>query len=204
MRGKTLIVVVALSALTGTASAQTSSCYWVGNVWTCNQQQSGSSIQWRDFVMPNTSSTIMDSFERGRKEGEEARRAKLESERLAAERDFYRSQIQNPTAMGQRVVTSTQAPQTDSSDFKRAWIIAAQPRMHIFPDFEKVVFAPNVSITDDMVRLMSSSTYAADIAYYLATHKAEAKAISLMPLLDAARAIDRIESQVKVSAQPGK
>ncbi|MEO7384912.1 MAG: hypothetical protein ABIU18_08265, partial [Novosphingobium sp.] len=55
------------------------------------------------------------------------------------------------------------------------------------------------SISEEMVMLMSSSPFAADIAYYLATHRAESIAVSKLPLLDAARAIDHIETRVKAS-----
>lgn len=77
------------------------------------------------------------------------------------------------------------------------WLKAALPRLHLYPDFDKVVFAPDVPITTDMVRLMAGSTYAADIAYYFGTHKAEAWAVSQMPLLEASRAVSAIEERVK-------
>ncbi len=79
----------------------------------------------------------------------------------------------------------------------REWLKAAAPRLHLFPDFDKVVYANNVSITIDMIRLMAGSPYAADIAYYLATHKTESLAVSQMPLLEAARAVSAIEARVK-------
>jgi hypothetical protein len=58
------------------------------------------------------------------------------------------------------------------------WLKAAAPRMGFYKDFEKVVFAADVAITTDMIRLMTPSTYAADIAYYLGTKKLESLAIS--------------------------
>ena len=63
-----------------------------------------------------------------------------------------------------------------------------------------MVFESDVAITPDMVRLMAGSDYAADIAYYLGKHKAEARAIAMLPLLDAARAIDAIEARLKADA----
>jgi len=80
----------------------------------------------------------------------------------------------------------------------REWLKAAGPRLHLFPDFDKVVFSNDVSITDEMIRLMAGSPYAADIAYYFGTHKTESKAVSQMPLLEAARAISSIEERVKL------
>jgi len=77
------------------------------------------------------------------------------------------------------------------------WLKAAASRMGLFPDFEKVVFASDVSITTDMIRLMTPSPLAADIAYYLGTNKLESLAISKMTLVEAARSIDRIEARLK-------
>ena len=77
------------------------------------------------------------------------------------------------------------------------WLKAAASRMGLFPDFEKVVFASDVSITTDMIRLMTPSPLAADIAYYLGTNKLESLAISKMTIVEAARSIDRIEAKLK-------
>ena len=74
---------------------------------------------------------------------------------------------------------------------------AATPRLRLFPDFEKFVLSPDVPMTITMIKLMSESEYAADIAYYLASNKMEAYGISQMPLLPAARAISEIEFRVK-------
>ncbi len=77
------------------------------------------------------------------------------------------------------------------------WLKVAAPRMSLYPDFEKVVFASDVSINMDMIRLMTSSPLAADIAYYLGSNKLEALAISKMNLADASKSIDRIEKKLK-------
>lgn len=79
------------------------------------------------------------------------------------------------------------------------WLKAAQPRLYLFPDFDSVVFSPDVSISDDMIRLMSGSTYAADIAYYFGKNKTEAKAIYSMQLMQASKAIASIESRIKAN-----
>ncbi len=47
-----------------------------------------------------------------------------------------------------------------------------------------------------MLGLMAESRYAADIAYYLGKHKAQAAAISIMSPSGAARAIYGIEAQI--------
>ena len=131
--------------------------------------------------------------------GERARQSRAERERLEAQTELYRAQAEAVRAQGQQApAPSGQAPA--NPNYLTQWMEAARPRMGLYPDFEKVVFAREVNITPDMVRLMTSSPMAADIAYYLATHRAEATAISQMPLLEAARAIDRIESELQSEA----
>ena len=200
MRNVLLVGFVSCS-LAGTASAQTTQCRWIGSVWTCEQQRS-SSVQWQNGVVPDVGGNAMDAFYRGRREREEADRAKLEAERLAAERDFYRSQTPSGISGQGQPNAPTQA--TPPSNYGQIWLANAEKRRHLFRDFDKVVFAPDVKISEEMVMFMSSSPYAADIAYYLGTHKAESLAISRMPLLDAARAIDVIESRIKSNVESGK
>ena len=77
------------------------------------------------------------------------------------------------------------------------WWRVAAPRVGRFPDFEQVVLKSNAPISQDMVRLMTGSPLAADIAYYFATNRMEALAVTQMSLLDAARAVDRIERALK-------
>jgi len=76
------------------------------------------------------------------------------------------------------------------------WLKSAQPRMHLFPDFQQVVFSQDLAISDDMIEIMAPSPFAADIAYYLGTHKIEAMAIKTMSLADASQAISGIESRL--------
>ena len=82
------------------------------------------------------------------------------------------------------------------------WLSAAAPRMGLYPDFEKVVFSPDVPITTDMVRLITSSPLAADMAYYLGTHKMESLAISKMSLADAAQSLSQLEARLKSTKLP--
>ena len=74
--------------------------------------------------------------------------------------------------------------------------------MGLYPDFEKVVFSPDVPITTDMVRLITSSPLAADMAYYLGTHKMESLAISKMSLADAAQSLSQLEARLKSTKLP--
>ena len=116
--------------------------------------------------------------------------AKIQIRALEDQRQELKNQQKNsPEISGQKV------PPIDP--LMQQWFKAAGPRMSLYADFEKVVFTPDLSITPDMIRLMSHSQFAADIAYYLGMHKMEALAISQMTLLDAARAVDRIEAEFK-------
>lgn len=93
-----------------------------------------------------------------------------------------------------------QAPSADKStqpQYLQDWWKAAAPRIGRFPDFEQVVLKSNAPISEDMVRLMTGSPLAADIAYYFATNRVEAMAVTQMSLLDAARAVDRVERTLK-------
>jgi hypothetical protein len=68
------------------------------------------------------------------------------------------------------------------------WPKAAATRMAFFPDFEKVVFTNDVPITAGMIRLMTPSPLAADIAYNHGTNKLESLIVSKITLVVAARA----------------
>lgn len=137
--------------------------------------------------------------------GAQARRSQQERERHEAELELYRAQTEaarrqaESSSVGQ---APTDEKQGQLPEYLQMWYQRAQPRMGLYPDFAEKVFADNVAITPGMVMLMSGSDYAADIAYYLATHQAEARAISQLHLLDAARAIDRIEKELKPSETP--
>jgi hypothetical protein len=144
----------------------------------------------------------MDIGAQIRRGREERERIELERERLELERQRLEFERQRPRDQaGQPGAAAPVAPPASSDPYLQEWMAKAQPRMGLYPDFAVVVFESHVAITPDMVRLMAGSDYAADIAYYLGTHKAEARAIAMLPLLDAARAIDAIEAQIKSGAK---
>jgi hypothetical protein len=80
------------------------------------------------------------------------------------------------------------------------WLQAVEPRRRNYKDFNSVVLGPGVPITFQMMDLAAGSAYAADISYYLATHKTETTEIAKMPLLDQALAIKNIETKVRASS----
>ncbi len=198
---KILSACAAIIALIGFSpiNAQTrTNCRWVGSVWTCDQSEPPR-IDWG--TSNNSGNSAGDSFRRGVELGEQARRAKLERERLKLEQDrltLDRAQLEQRKAETQ---TQRQSLPAEPPNYGQRWLEKARPRMGLFPNFAKVVFESDVTITPDMVMLMSSSDYAADIAYFLGTHKAELLAIAQLPLLDAARALSDIEERIKADLQ---
>jgi multidrug efflux pump subunit AcrA (membrane-fusion protein) len=63
-----------------------------------------------------------------------------------------------------------------------------------YADFEAVVYAPHVPITDDMVAVIQSSDVGADLAYHLGKNPALAARIAKMRPIEAARELGRIEA----------
>lgn len=123
----------------------------------------------------------------------------LESQRKKNE---DQSRTQNLTTRDNLIKQDIQSEEKSATTIIDEWLKAAAPRMGLYADFEKVVFASDVPITNDMIRLMTSSPLAADIAYYLGMHKFESLAISKMNLLQAARSLEQIENRLKTSVLP--
>ncbi|MCX6179067.1 MAG: hypothetical protein NT163_06855 [Chlorobiales bacterium] len=109
---------------------------------------------------------IIRNGENARSERAYQRRSEAESQELEAERDALREQ------------TKFLEEQRENSQRKN--------ESHR---------ALNSDLTDsDMIRLMAGSHYGADIASYYEKHPLEAQTVSRMSLLDAARAIIRVEA----------
>jgi len=146
------------------------------------------------IVLPNLLPTIrqIDAIE--------ASRARAERDR--AETELIRQQTEAMRQKSQSFSASVPPPSAASgaelSPAIKKWLVVAQPRMHLYPDFESVVFAPDVPLTESIISLMSERSYAADIAYYLGKNKLEAYAISEMPILQADKAISEIEARLKL------
>lgn len=123
----------------------------------------------------------------------EAAKAQAERDRAAARlMDQQTAAIQEQKRIQQSPSNSSIPAPAISDPIIDKWLIKAQPRMHLYSDFDKVVFSTDVTITKTMIELMAESEYAADIAYYLGNHKAESLAISRMSVVNAAMAISDI------------
>jgi hypothetical protein len=170
-------------------------------------------IDWR---LLDSKKSIADSFSEGVRDRQDAERRKLEIENIRLQNKQKQLEVDQQIEAQRRIKENANRPQelpnpdqfnkpsqkSDENPFFDDWLKVAVQRMGLYPDFEKVVFSSEVPITNDMVRLMTSSPLAADIAYYLATHKYESLAISKMNLAQAARAIDQIEVRLKKSKLP--
>jgi hypothetical protein len=108
-----------------------------------------------------------------------------------------RQESRHPTQIGGGASAPMMAMPVAEARFQRA----IKDRRSRWPDFDSVVFAPDVPLTADMLGLMAESRYAADIAYYLGKHKEQAAAISIMSPNGAARAIYGIEAQFAAGDQ---
>lgn len=135
---------------------------------------------------------------------EQIRALRIQNEQAEAQRRYMEEQQAEERRRRQADAARTQQPQSNNQPDPviDEWLKAAASRMGLYPDFEKVVFASDVPITTDMIRLMTPSPLAADIAYYLGSHKIESLAISKMSLVEAARSIDRIEAKLKAGKLP--
>ena len=146
-------------------------------------------IDWR-LLQPNTG--FFDGFRQGERERQEAERRNLEIEnirlqnqqkQLELERQLQSQRIKieeasRKQAMQQVDANKAEPQKAGENPIFEEWLKAAAPRMGLYPDFEKVVFSGDIAITNDMIRLMADSLLAADIAYYLGTHKYESMAIT--------------------------
>jgi Short C-terminal domain len=77
----------------------------------------------------------------------------------------------------------------------KQWERLVVQRVSRFPDFNVVVFVPDLKVSRDMLWHMAGTTRAADIAYYLGTHKAEAAAIYEMTEPESRTAMRAIEQK---------
>jgi hypothetical protein len=156
--------------------------------------------------------SFSEGFAQGQKERLEREQMQLRSENLRLQNEQAAFQLRQMEEQRRAQERQRQQQLEDRKQQSQSvkqpdpvideWLKAVAPRMGLYPDFEKVVFAAELAITTDMIRLMTPSSLAADIAYYLGRNKIESMAISRMSLVQAARAIDQIELRLKSSNLP--
>ena len=134
--------------------------------------------------------------QRAQQEQAAAQTRLLEEQTRTQQLENQRRAVEMSQSNGAGATASTGSPPSVNDALIRNWQAAAAPPKGRYPDFDAVVFAPDVPISMDMIQLMAQSQFAADIAYYLGKNKGEATKIAGMGLLDAAVAIKEIERKV--------
>ena len=109
---------------------------------------------------------VIRSVENAKSERAYQRRSEAESQTLEAERDAIREQTKLLEEQRESLQRKNESYRTMPADLKES----------------------------DMIRLMAGSRYGADISSYYEKHPLESQTVSRMSLLDAARAIIRVEA----------
>ena len=152
--------------------------------------------------------SMYDAASAGRRDAQEERKRQLENDLLAEE--LRRARAQSASVTTDQAVAREPAPgaATPSSSVPKneqllleKFQTAIRYRRYRWKDFDEVVFAQDLKISMDMVGLMAESPNAADIAYYLGTHKEEAASISKMSLPAAAQEIFAIEAKIQTPSK---
>lgn len=76
------------------------------------------------------------------------------------------------------------------------WVEQVEEARSRYQDFDKVVFDQTAPISEGLASLLMTSDMGADIAYHLASNRAEAKRLSELPPVEAAREIGRLEARL--------
>lgn len=76
------------------------------------------------------------------------------------------------------------------------WVAQTEEARTRYSDFDAVVSAPDVPITQTMAEMIAGLDNAADVAYHLGMNKAEAAQIARMPPIEQAMAIGRLEASI--------
>ncbi len=90
-----------------------------------------------------------------------------------------------------------QVQQQREAAVRENWAAQVAEAKTRYADFDQVVFADDVPVTEGMAKIMATSDHGADVAYYLGMNKAEAAQIARMPPIEQAMALGRLEATVK-------
>lgn len=129
------------------------------------------------------------------KKAAEAEALKARAARDRAEAERLRIETQRATKPVQPSVPSLALTPTEAQVAAFKLRVEAAKRKH--PDFEAVVAKTNVPMTPAMLAAVTESDYGGEMAYYLATHPAEAGAIAKLEPVPAILALGRIEATLQ-------
>lgn len=99
------------------------------------------------------------------------------------------------TQREQKVQALQQQQQQEMAQNWAAQVAEAKGR---YADFDAVVGAPDLPISQTVAQMLTATDSGADVAYYLGTHRDEAAAIAGMHPIEQAMAIGRIEARLSV------
>jgi hypothetical protein len=157
-----------------------------------------------NFDVLKQAPSFAESFQKGQRDAlemqrmrQETERIRQETERMRLENEQRRRQIEDARRLAETQVREDQARRVSDEVAIKKWFEVAQPRMHLHSEFNRVVFAPDLRLTIPMIRIMTESKYAADIAYFLGNNKPTALEISNMDSARARTAISVIEMSIR-------
>ena len=122
-------------------------------------------------------------------------RMQAETELLQEQREAIAGQSRSEQRVEPQYSTPT-LPPNYSDRLLGTFLARIKYRRYRWTDFDEVVFAEELQLSDDMVALMNESRYTADIVYYLGNNPEVSSTISKMPLPKAGRAIYEIEELI--------
>jgi len=141
--------------------------------------------------LAQSDSQFLDMAEIDRQRAE-IKRMQAETELLQEQREAIARQSRSEQRVEPQDSTPT-LPPNYSDRLRDTFLERIKYRRYRWTDFDEVVFAEELQVSDDMVALMNESRHTADIAYYLGKNPEVSSTISKMPLPKAGRAIYEIE-----------
>jgi len=157
-----------------------------------------------NFGVLNQTPSFAESFLKGQRDAlemqklrQETERIRQETERMRLENEQRRRQIEESKKLIDNQTKQELARRASDEDTIKRWFAVAQPRIGLYPDFNRIVFAEDLRITVPMIKIMAESKYAADIAYFLGKNKEVASEIASMEMERMRINITGIESSIR-------
>lgn len=100
----------------------------------------------------------------------------------------------------QRAQRQQALQQQQVAEAQQNWAAQVEEAKARYADFDAVVTAPDVPITQDMANLLALSDMGADMAYHLGTNKHQAAQLAQMPAAELVGAMQMLENFVSANA----
>jgi hypothetical protein len=122
--------------------------------------------------------------------------------------DDYVKAIAKHSALKEvNAIKAQQAQETEArkaEEMKRAFDEKAAKARSKYDDFDTIALSPIVPYTPVMAQLVAESDIAGDLAYYLGKNLDEAKRLSQLSPVDAAKQLGRLEAKLSEAPKPKK